>query len=141
MLRRQLQSPWIPPAGFIHLLLTALQVIQQRAIGVGELAAKMLAGLEQTRGSPAVKGPFADVKTGRCFPLHSPRSGGSHGFEWLGKDQKPNCGFLRLALAIKGTSLAIPTRQRLPMPAIDIPSQGQTGRFERVLSGTSKPNP
>jgi hypothetical protein len=43
--------------------------------------------------------------------------------------------------AIHGRPRCPSSRQRLPTPAMDMPNQAQTGRFERVLSGASKPNP
>ena len=56
----------------IHGFLAALQVIQQRAVRRGELAAEVLARLEQTGGSPAMQGPLAHAQAIRGLTLHGP---------------------------------------------------------------------
>ena len=66
-------------AGQAHRLVTPLQVIQQRAVGVGELPAEMDTRLEQAGGPPAVEGALADAQVVRCSALDGPGEGRGHG--------------------------------------------------------------
>ena len=76
--RRPLELlPW-PGAGVVHGLLASLQVIQQRAVGVGEFTAVVLARLEQAGGSPAMQGALTDAEAVGCLALNAPAGGASH---------------------------------------------------------------
>jgi len=75
----------------VHGFLAALQVIQQRAVGRGELAAEVLARLEQASGAPAMQGPLAHAQTISGLALHGPVEGMGHrcgceGQELLGSE-------------------------------------------------------
>ena len=70
--RSNFQPPWMPGTGLSHRLFTALQVIQQRAVGIGKLPAVVLSGFEESRRSPAVEGSFADAEAIRSKSLNCP---------------------------------------------------------------------
>ena len=58
-----------------HGLLTAFEVVQQWAVGAGELAAVVLADLEQSGVAPTVQGPFADSEPIGGLTLNGPGHG------------------------------------------------------------------
>ena len=121
----------MPGTGFIHRLLTALQVIKKRTVWIWKLSAKMLTGLEQACGSPAMQGALADAEAIRREALDSPRRGRCHG--WIdagvtGSRGKASCD---KRFRSKGTD---PLRRR-DQGYPDRPGHSWTAAAITVLSG------
>ena len=82
-------------AGVVHGFLTALQVIQQRAVWRWELAAIVLAWLEQAAGAPTVQGPLTHAQAISCLALDGPVRGCGH---WRGCEEQELLGARRSAI-------------------------------------------
>jgi len=70
---RQLKGAVIASKGFGHRLFAQLQLVEQRAVGSGKLAAVVLPWLEQTSNSPAKQGALTDAKLTGCLSLWNPQ--------------------------------------------------------------------
>ena len=130
-------SPWCllkglprPCAGGRHGLLTTFEVVQQRAVGAGELASVVLADLEQTGVAPAVQGPFADSEPIGGLTLNGP----GHRLVGHAERRKEQAEDHRST----GDGVIAPEATRTCQ---DIPGQRRTARFERILSGSPEANP